>query len=183
MSDALAGNPANLNPVFELEPEQLYNVTAPIPVGVGNVTIKLSGLADRKDGSKPALIEVDTDESFAAVAAGAYLSLTGVNVTRSQASQERRRRRLQTGLSNPALVSNDGGTLTISGSELRSEDSPVLSSASGDITISSSVISGRVLAEEGKVTLSGSSFADSSPLVMAVSNAELVVGAGNSFKA
>ena len=76
MSDALAGNPANLNPVFELEPEQLYNVTAPIPVGVGNVTIKLSGLADRKDGSKPALIEVDTDASFAAVAAGGNLSPT-----------------------------------------------------------------------------------------------------------
>ena len=77
MSDALAGNPANLNPVFELEPEQLYNVTAPISVEVGNnVTIKLSGLADRKDGSKPALIEVDTDASFAAVAAGGSLSPT-----------------------------------------------------------------------------------------------------------
>ena len=76
LSDALAGNPPNLNPVFELEPEQLYNVTAPIPVGVGNVTIKLSGLADRKEGSKPALIEVDTDASFAAVAAGGNLSPT-----------------------------------------------------------------------------------------------------------
>jgi len=31
------------------------------------------------------------------------------------------------------------------------------------------------------VTVSGSSFADSSPLVMAVSSAELVVGAGNTF--
>ena len=31
------------------------------------------------------------------------------------------------------------------------------------------------------MTLTGSSFADSSPLVMALSNAELVVGAGNSF--
>ena len=43
--------------VIELEPEQLYNVTAPILVGAGNVTIKLSSFAS--DGSKPAVIEVD----------------------------------------------------------------------------------------------------------------------------
>ena len=106
-----------------------------------------------------------------------------MSVARSQASQARRRRRLQAGLSNPALVSNEGGALVISGSNLRSDDSPVLNSVSGDLTISSSVISGRIIADKGKVTLTGSSFADSSPLVMALSNAELVVGAGNSFKA
>ena len=44
--------------------------------GVGTFTIKLSALADREDGSKPALIEVDTDGSFAAVAAGGSHSLT-----------------------------------------------------------------------------------------------------------
>ena len=49
-----------------------------------------------------------------------------MNVARSQASQARRRRRLQAGLSNPALVNNEGGTLVISGSDLRSDDSPVL---------------------------------------------------------
>ena len=45
------------------------------------------------------------------------------------------------------------GTLTIANSELRSEDSLVLSSIgeSGDLTISSSVISGRVFTDKGKV--------------------------------
>ena len=108
---------------------------------------------------------------------------------------------------------------------------PNPNSVSGDLTIVSSSISGRIFADRGKVTsplvpnlnpnpnpntnppspntntnppnpnspkpnapnpnpnpnpnpkvtVSGSSFADSSPLVMAVSSAELVVGAGNTF--
>ena len=74
LHDAFASNPAV--EVLELEPEQRYYVTSTILVGAGTVTIKLSALADREDGSKPALIEVDTDGSFAAVAAGGSHSLT-----------------------------------------------------------------------------------------------------------
>ena len=122
MNEVLGSDPTV--EVIELEPEQLYNVTASILVGAGSVTIKLSSLADK--GSKPALIEVDTDESFAAVTTGGTLSLTGVNIARSNRSQARRRRRLQAGLSNTALVNNNGGTLNIAGSDLRSEDSLVL---------------------------------------------------------
>ena len=64
---------------------------------------------------------------------------------------------------------------------LNPNPTPNPNSVSGDLTISSSSISGRIFADKGKVTVSGSSFADSSPLVMAVSSAELVVGAGNTF--
>ena len=54
MNEVLGSDPTV--EVIELEPEQLYNVTASILVGAGSVTIQLSSLADK--GSKPALIEV-----------------------------------------------------------------------------------------------------------------------------
>ena len=105
------------------------------------------------EGAERPMIEVDTDGPFASVDTGGSLSLTGVGLKRSAAATTRRRRRLAVGASDSAIVQNNGGTLNIVGSELHSEDSLVLSStgATGELTISSSLISGRVYADQGKV--------------------------------
>ena len=167
--------------VIELEPEQLYNVTAPIRVGSGNVSITLRQLAP--DGSKPAILEVDSEEeAFASVGAGGSLSLSGVSVVRSNRSLARRRRRLAAGFSDSApLLENNGGFLNIVDCVLGSENAVVVNSSSGDVNISGSSISGMVCIAQGKGYLRDSSFADSSPLVMGADSAELLIGTGNSF--
>ena len=137
--------------VIELEPNQHFSAKGAIAIGSRNISITLSSLAS--SGAKRPMIEVDTDEPFVSVGPGGSFSLSGVGVVRSAASLARRRRRLAAGLSDTALVNSVNGTLTIANSELRSEDSLVLSSIgeSGDLTISSSVISGRVFTDKGKV--------------------------------
>ena len=137
--------------VFELEPEQSYNVTGTILVGAKKISIKLNALAP---SGERAMIVVDSDEPFASVGRGGSLTLSGIGIACSEASQARRRRRLAAGGTTVALVNNNGGTLYIVGSELRAEaDSLVVAStgASGELIISSSSISGRVYADKGKV--------------------------------
>ena len=150
LSDVFASDSALQ--VIELEPNQRFRAKGTILIGSRNITISLSSLAP--GGAKRAMIEVDTDEPFVSVGPGGSLSLSGVAVVRSAAALARRRRRLAAGDNNhSALVNSANGTLTITNSELRSEDSLVLSSTgeSGELTISSSLISGRVYADKGKV--------------------------------
>jgi len=154
LSQVLEGNPTVQ--VIELEPDKLFNVSAPINVNNQNVTITLSYLAT--DGSKRATIEVDTDEAFASIGAGGSLSLSGVVIVRSAQSLNRRRR-LAT---NHALVDNNGGSLNIVDSVLKSGNSFAVNSIDGNLNISHSLISGTVNAAKGKMFMRDSSFADAS---------------------
>ena len=124
--------------VLVLEPEQTYTVSTPIYVASQSVTITLSYLPSAS--SKRAKIEVDTDVAFASIGAGGSLSLSGVDVERSAASQGRRRR-LNT---DDALVDNNGGSLHIVDSALSSENSVAVNSNNGDLNITGSTISGKV---------------------------------------
>ena len=173
LSQVLEGNPTVQ--VIELEPDKLFNVSAPINVNNQNVTITLSYLAT--DGSKRATIEVDTDEAFASIGAGGSLSLSGVVIVRSAQSLNRRRR-LAT---NHALVDNNGGSLNIVDSVLKSGNSFAVNSIDGNLNISHSLISGTVNAAKGKMFMRDSSFADASPMVMAFNSTKLLVGTGNLF--
>jgi len=182
LSAAIARDPTAVELTIELVSNPTPTKTT-LDIGSKKVSIVVSSIA--AEGAARPMIEVDSDVPFASVGPGGTFTLGGVGLKRSAAGNARRHRRLADGGADTPLLSNNGGTLVIAKSELVSGGAGalVLSSTgeTGELTISGSVISGRVQADQGRVVLSDSTFADSEPMVMAGSNAKLVVGAGNTF--
>ena len=152
-----------------------------LDVGNKDIRIVVSPMAGQ--GAERPMIEVDSDTPFAEVPPGGKLRLGGVGLKRSASAVRRQLRAGRALQADNGLINNNGGTLVIEESELRSEVSPVITSKNnGELEISDSSISGVVNLDGGEVTIRDSSFADADPMVSANNNARLVVGPGNSLK-